>query len=419
MLADKQVKVGGFLLENWVDQIYGTGNGSRTTQTTASLEQLSDVLTGVGDFKRAVAHRYRHVSNNGQKIEELSSTRLPDGRIYSYTKTGDNGTPGTFAGGTDPGSYNQAVSRLADLIRGGVDLSIDTYQHKQTLKLVAKVLSLRKVVEELARRSFRVDGDGAKRRRYSTITRNRVYKTKRNRKDNYKPFRQAATDYPLKRVGALHLEFTYGVKPTLQTIYDIVGGTLDRYGNTINIKSPTSNSNGVTGKVKQDRVIMERDPSTGSFSKTRIRQEWRTKIGGSYTPSDSTIETLSRYSSLNPASIIWENIPFSFVFDWFYDIGGYLRNLETALVSRLGTFEGYVTTTSRETHEVLSAQDFTSGNSHTRKASSETRYDQKMNRVRLTSFPLPRPPRFTTDLGSGRLINAAALLSQFLKTKTR
>ena len=41
---------------------------------------------------------------------------------------------------------------------------------------------------------------------------------------------------------------------------------------------------------------------------------------------------VSTYTSMNPASIKWELVPYSFVVDWFYDIGSYLRGCETSTI---------------------------------------------------------------------------------------
>jgi hypothetical protein len=50
----------------------------------------------------------------------------------------------------------------------------------------------------------------------------------------------------------------------------------------------------------------------------------------------------ARWSSLNPISLGWELIPYSFVVDWFYDIGSWLRAMETGLLYGSAFKHGYV-----------------------------------------------------------------------------
>lgn len=128
---------------------------------------------------------------------------------------------------------------------------------------------------------------------------------------------------------------------------------------------------------------------------------------------------LARWSSLNPVSLAWELIPYSFVVDWFVDVGSYLRNLETALLYKTRFKSGYVSE--------LYAYDGT----ETQKSGTYTtpggklvvlnpcvavvEGDRRFQRTKLTSYPAPRIPTFKVDLSSNRLLSAAALLRQLLK----
>jgi hypothetical protein len=127
---------------------------------------------------------------------------------------------------------------------------------------------------------------------------------------------------------------------------------------------------------------------------------------------------LARWTSLNPLSIAWELIPYSFVIDWFYDAGTYLRNLESALlynnvfnggyVSELYAYDGTERTQKYFTYKV---------GIYTRYYTNTARRSRKRNfvRTKLLSYPLPRAPSISTDLSSARLLSAAALLRQLLK----
>lgn len=401
---------GGYT-ETWHDRIYGTipVDGSRYTAVQNVIQNdLSGVSSAVGNFKTPNPQAYNHLSSDGQYISYTEFRVLDDGRTYNYSKSGSSASTLSFFSFTDPGAYNSCVAKLGEFIRGSLDLSIDTFQGKQTIALAKRLLSVRKIVTYLVESTIK--DESLMRRRRSTVVRNRVYAIKRSRKDNF-AVRQKLFHNPMKEVGSLWLEFQYGLRPTLQSIHDLVSGEADRAGNHMTIKSPSGRL-GVQAQQQEEKKVV----SKGSwYTDTSVyRTTFRYKMGGTYLPSSSHLESLSRLSSLNPANILWELLPFSFVIDWFIDVGGTLRSIETAMISNLGTFQGYQTFTKRDF--VSNVQSFNGVvNSITRIGSiTDSKTRTSKSRVKLTSVPYPRRPRFGANLGSGRLLNAAALLSQVL-----
>lgn len=118
---------------------------------------------------------------------------------------------------------------------------------------------------------------------------------------------------------------------------------------------------------------------------------------------------------MDPASIAWELTPFSFIVDYVYDIGSYLRNLESSRVLTGGLQHGYVTQSSKiATTSVIAGNGKRVGGisySGTREGTSE---DKMMSRTMLLSMPQPSLPVFSLGLGSTQLFNVAAVLSTFL-----
>lgn len=126
----------------------------------------------------------------------------------------------------------------------------------------------------------------------------------------------------------------------------------------------------------------------------------------------------ARWSSLNPVSLAWELIPYSFVFDWFYDVGSWLRAMETGLYYGASFKSGWVSELYRyEAVENVKLPHNVVYSSVSRRewfpTTGSIRRIEFRRRV-LTSWPLPRKPTFKVDLGAQRMISAAALLRQLL-----
>jgi hypothetical protein len=289
----------------------------------------------------------------------------------------------TFGGPTSAqqtDSYNNAVANLFDKIRGNTDLSVDLAQWSKT-RMIGHDCT--KVVTSLlkARNPINI----------------------------------------IKAIGSARLTWVYGVKPTLSSIYDAVTFEAKHY--------TASNGFPMYGKGQSKTAVRNqyRNDSfpNGAYSNyIDYNVSVRDMLGVIMRIPDSPLTSLARLSSLNPASIAWELMPFSFVIDWFVNIGGYVRDLETALVYDKYFVQGFRTTTSRVTLQYRCLCNYSipyGGGVYwpEDRASGHWSFDMhrsKKDRALLGSLPYPKLPVFNCNLGSGRLFNAAALMTNFLKS---
>lgn len=265
-----------------------------------------------------------------------------------------------------------AYSKLLDQIRGSTDLSVDAFQLKQTIALPRQALSV-------------------------------VRSMRRIRK--LIPSRMLTRAMNLS--GSAWLAWVYGVKPTMQSIYDAVKFTSDHYHNELRVfegKGYHSVPFSGTAVWPDSSWTSEYSGKANYFCTYKVRM----KIP------DNTLTQAARLSSLNPASIAWELTPWSFVVDWFYDIGGYLRDLETSIAFGSYFQDGFVSTLADISLEINATRIPVPGTKNSGTYCAGAR-DTIFDRTLLGSLPAPPKPRFTPDLSSGRLLNAAALLSQFLR----
>lgn len=271
----------------------------------------------------------------------------------------------------DANLLNAAISKLYETIRGSADLSIDIAEAGQTKKMLS--LSSQFVsAASLMRRKFRT----------------------------------------LAVPASVWLTVTYGGRPLIQSIFELAEKSLYLSANLARTKV-RSRKNSVLENIPIDVWVAAGGP---------ISQRMKTVGSGkiSYTHKVSFlperfIDTMSQFSSLNPLSIAWELLPYSFVADWFFDLGSYLRSMESSLLLAPRFTGGYV---SKLTVYEGSIQDT--------KFSQNMQYTQSeenLGRVRYSNFvrdlllsaPTPNLPRFGADLGSSRLISAASLLAMRLK----
>lgn len=275
----------------------------------------------------------------------------PDGAIYPTVSVDD--------------IYNLALERLNDKIRGGLDLSVDVAQSGQTAKML-------RVTDQL------VDYTKTYTRRFGVA----------------------------KAASKAWLTYIYGVKPLVQSIYGAADESLRMVINKLE-----RHTGRATKKLTPDWVKI---PTMWGPLQCPIMSgvvKHSCTIGLTIEPKEFD---LSRWTSLNPVSILWELMPHSFVFDWVYNVGGYIRAMETSLLYASQFRGGYVTFLSAsDTNWRLTSKADNASYRYYNELNGNVRH-LSINRTVLGEYPEPRRPSFKAELGSSRLISAAALLAQLL-----
>lgn len=269
---------------------------------------------------------------------------------------------------SDTGLYNRVVDKLNEQTRGSLDLAVDIAEAGQTVKML-------KVKDQILDFSRTFVG------RFG----------------------------PLKAASNVWLMYTYGVKPLVSSLYGAADESLRLVLNkTSRYRARASE------RVELGRLGYNNASNATVYLPTYMSAKRSYTLGVTLFNSSHDI---ARWTSLNPVSLAWELMPFSFVADWFLDVGGYLRNFETAVVRGNQFSSGYLT-------KLLAIQDNGSYSYPPQVNGWANTFDYKLraisiDRSLLSEYPSPRLPSFKANLGSSRLISAAALLSQILSGNRR
>lgn len=339
------------------------------------------------EFQRSLISHY----DGRQIIETANEYNVQTGPISN--------TLSALSPGYDANAYNQALSKFNDALRGNIDLSVDLLQGGQTTRMVRSALDTLRYVKSFSPLKLK--------QHYAdfqlALLNRKIRRRKQGDYANTNEIKEAA-----RAVGGKWLEYQYGWRPMAQTLYDT----------TIELASalpPLLKVEGI-GKIKSfetsqvpwfvDAGILDFRDQERSH-RARIRAQYKF-------PAEAT-QLLGKFTSLNPANILWELTPYSFVVDWFLDVGGYLRNLESAMLYNSAFQSGYVTETVRTENWSHAFGSYKSGGTTVTKDYKGGTVFIAKRRTVLAFHPSPRLPRFEAKLGSGRLLNAAALMAQFLK----
>jgi len=262
-------------------------------------------------------------------------------------------------------TYQMALDKLNDKTRGDLDLAVDIAEIGQTKRMFNATQRVEDFTKVFSRKFALV-----------------------------------------KTLANLRLEYMYGVKPLLSSVFgcanELIRFTLRR-SQLFKARSTIRISGG-----KRVRINTMYGPML--FTPDNLNLKMSTELG-CYLQVPGF--DLQRFSSLNPVSIAWELMPYSFVADWFLNVGGYLRNLETGLLMGKRFLSGYrsdLAGFSGDGKYHFPADPGTSGY-------DTLSYDFKcyrFDRYPVLTYPLPDYPSFQANLGSSRLLNGAALLAQFL-----
>jgi hypothetical protein len=215
---------------------------------------------------------------------------------------------------------------------------------------------------------------------------------------------------PMAELSKAWLEYQYGWRPALQTMYEVANHVRN------NCLSRVVKGYGHEQVPISDSYALGGGPLTVS---RRGSYTLHCTFGCRLNIKNNTLYDLQRFTTLNPASIAWELVPYSFVVDWFYDVGNYLTDLETAVSMGHLVSNVFVTwhTVRLENHVI--DDDYVGyildlGNTQGRNVTKSSAFLENTfhHRVPLIGLPNPISPRFDAHLGASRVLSGAALLAQ-------
>lgn len=364
------------------------GNTLTTVQSVGSFNTtLDNVVSVKGDHKRPNPHRYRRVYFNYGSGSVVNTNSNGSGTSSTGPQAVATAFVDTFHDQTSF-VYNKNLSKVYDKIRGEVDLSVDGFQAKQAGVMINhRFAQARQLFVKAAPEALWAIGG-----LYSMLKRSRP-----------------------RDWGSLRLEWVYGWKPLADSVYGAMENMIvssSKSGNEVRGHPVNSRSS----EMGDRRVEFTRSGAGNAITRTRqYNSLYKNRIVAFYALTTGGLNNVATYTSLNPVSIAWELVPYSFVADWFLDVGGYLRNMESGLLYGSDFVNGYQSALAIERYdETVGGVEDLGGGSQSITDGSGCVYRTRFQRSVFGSSPLPRPPSFNPKLGTDRLLNAAALLSQQL-----
>lgn len=357
--------------------------------------------------------------NRSQGLIGFSSSKNrndPGQTVYLNNFLSDNpGTGSDWPSGVQDQrlkARDKAVKKLSDSVQGSLNLATSIAEAGQTYKmlnLVERYKNLMTILQRSYIKSVYEKGFHQFRRVGTKRFKRLVYRWRTGLKKNHGLRVKWSSPGHLSRASSLGangwLEYTYGLNPLIQDIAGVARNVIGQVRNFLNsFTSRASDSSPLEYAVSLSAPY----PAKGrNRISSRARYRYTVRLEA-YDP------LLARWTSINPIGVAYELLPYSFVLDWFVDLSGYMRSLETSLrYGKLfrGGFESVMT------HSVAKSNysSKTGSNPVLKTVGGGIVQQTVYSRSLLEAFPTPRFPILETDLGSNRLISAASLLRQLIR----
>lgn len=216
---------------------------------------------------------------------------------------------------------NKALSKLQSSYGESAMMAVNAFEIKQSynmlvnrsLQLLGALHAVRKGNFTAFARSLGVSsaeltkarqGHGVPRARIGA--RQAVLDSKITKSKIQRDWRSAA-----KNVSATWLEYHFGWEPLVKDIYNAIDVLQNPY-------QPVR----VVGRAKASRTTDDSGTRNRWYVDTQSTFGWR--ISADLSVSNPNLYRANQLGLVNPASIAWELVPFSFVVDWFLPVGAFL-----------------------------------------------------------------------------------------------
>lgn len=216
---------------------------------------------------------------------------------------------------------------------------------------------------------------------------------------------------PKSSVSGNWLELQYGWQPLLQDCYGAAELIAQKQAREL-VASVRSRAS-----IKRDsswKQTANLHPTQKLYYHDKISYEVR--YGVWFSTDDNNVHTMAQIGLLNPATIAWELLPYSFVVDWFIPFGNYVNSWDATV--GLSFRKGFCTTFFRGTQNFTLSMNYVHNPCpwEVEIGSGAGSYEKvECRRTPLTSFPRLSFPSFKNPVSKTHLANAIALLRQSFK----
>ncbi len=331
-----------------------------------------------GDMERPTAWSYTIHSEDRPTGTAVVRTKAGSGFVVTSKQTGCSGdVPFTANWENRDAAYNLALVKLNDQVRGDLDLSVALAEAGTTARMI-------KATGKLLNHARKLKPPGG-----------------------FGSTKDVANGY---------LQFKYGWNPLVSDVFKAADESLRIVFNELRkFKAEVRIPRDGTYQVVYPSVFNAVNvPVSRNAGKGKTYAGCTIGLALAIPPSSFQLD---RWTSMNPVSLAWELIPYSFVVDWFVDIGSTLRNVETACLYNAAFKWGYVSEINRleADDSILSHRERINATQERELYSVTAKVKHiQFNRSLLSTYPFPRRPTVKVDLGSSQLFSAAALLRQLL-----
>lgn len=379
---------------------------SRSYVTENSWNQTGKVSGGFitlpGGYRfRMTTELHKYTARNSPGSPELRTGKSVSGLGYSLTSSpGGYFSDSPLDPATNQGNFQGGTGCLTRL-NTSPDIATLMGNEAKTKALISISQQKAGIGEDLA--TFRQTLNMIKSPSLGLISiLNKMRDDERLRRYLFFSFRDLLKRGVDKKVADLYLQYIYGVKPLMQDIYGVVDF----------LKKQRVKPLLIVGKGSSQQSA-QCAPKVFASGTTTVRMTEnavvRCKLWSRIDPNHAGLRALNQLGLLNPVSLTWELVPWSFVVDWFVPIGPVLQALTApaGLIFVDGSLASKVTATGSYTHN---SNSYPSTNvSMEVEATGSYTYDG-YSRLHLTNWPLPGF-YFNEDPFSGdRSLKALALL---------
>lgn len=234
-------------------------------------------------YKKTICHLVRgKATKNGTYMKNAGTANIRQHLDYSW---GRGGPPGHNI----QAMHNACYAKFLEKVRQAPQIGTNIAEFKQTLDLIGNTA-------RVIRRPFRT---------LATAVRDYA------RDPKFRGKKLLLRDMP-----NAWLAFHFGVEPLIKDMYDLCKRLADPGKPMLAVAS-------------KSQTLVYNQTSKGYTSQEVYKQHVR--IAAHVTRTDDTLSLLNDCGLINPLSITWELVPFSFVVDWFYPVGLYINSLSDLL----------------------------------------------------------------------------------------